>query len=372
MKIILGGIIMKNVRLFCCFIAIMLFSAINNIAFCEESKNGVCKFLDSYVVNELNDGIMHSNLTTQNITKYHYSIVDSITIDFYDFYNNIDNLNDLYLLTNLRSLNIEFNEFSPYYNKDINLNKSILDKIDIDFSKFENLNEITIDSPSLDYNFEFIKTAKNIKTLNIYALNSDNLEFLSSMTQLRNISICNTNISNLDFLNKLTEIRNLSIKSNQNLNDISKLDSLINLNSLLFDDCSQLSYSDFSSLNLDKMYIFELSNMKGLNDINFVNNYNKLYTFRLHDITIDDLYFVEKNNTIRDFSIYNSYVNSYASFMSIKKNNEILISLSNENFEPDKNNSNYKNLPTLLSNNFIFKNYKVYFKNSNTILLKNM
>lgn len=363
---------MKNVRLFCCFIMIFLFSSISNITFCEESKDGVSKFLDSYVVNELNDGIIYSNLNTNNITKYDYSMVDSITIDFYDFYNNLDNLDDLYLLTNLRSLNIEFSEFSLNYNKELNLDKSVLDKIDIDFNKFEKLNKITIDSPSLDYNFEFIKTAKNIKTLNIYALNSDNLEFLSSFSQLRNLSICNTNISNLDFLKNLTEIRSLVLQSNPSLNDISKLDDLINLHSLLFDDCSQLSSSDFSSLNLNKMYIFELSNMAGLNDINFVNNYNKLYTFRLHDITIDDLYFVEKNTTIRDFSIYNSYVNSYTSFMCLKKNNTILRTLLNEEFEPDENCSNYKNLSTLLANNFVFKNYKVYFKNSNTILLKNM
>lgn len=361
---------MKNVRLFCCFLAILLFSSINNAAFCDENNKGGSSFLDSYVVNELNNGIINSNLNTKNITKYDYSLVDSLTIDFYDIYKNIDNLNDLYNLKNLSSLNIEFNEFSPYYKQDINFEDLVLNKLSIDFDKFKNLNTITIDSPYLNYNFEFIKNAKNIKTLNIHSLNSDDLSFLSSLKNLRNMTISNTNISNLDFLSNLNEIHNLSLICNKNLEDISKLAVLPNLNNLKIDDCNKLNNKDFFDLDLKNTYILNLSNLKNVSDLSFLNNYEKLYDLDLIGMNIDDLYFVETNTSIKDFYIEKSKVLSYSSLKSLKKNPTILNSLKNENFElSNKDSYEYKKLSDVLNTEFVFKNHTIYFKNSNTVFL---
>ncbi len=154
--------------------------------------------------------------------------------------NNISDISTLRGLTNLTSLNLEYNDIS-----DIS-----------PLSELTNLNALTLEHNNISDISPLIGLT-DLTYLNLRENDISDIGVLNKLTNLTDLDLQNNNISDISVLSELTNLTELDLESN-NISDISALKGLTNLTSLDLRN-NNISKSDIEELKqaLPNCFIYE-------------------------------------------------------------------------------------------------------------------
>lgn len=231
---------------------------------------------------------------------------------------NAEELKYLYLLPNLRSLEIDYteiNDFTPI----------------AQLSQLKHLYIYHVDYKREEVDFSFLAEMNTVTEL--YLINCDlkDASFLEKMPQLQCLSLYNTPVYDLAVLENMPELVELSLYGNREAEHIEAVGSLLKMQDLGLQDCGISDISFLSSLtelrgvNLNYNSVADLSPLTGLSklerlglagnevsDLSPVAGLENLYDLALDGNNISDISALAKlsrlnqaglsNNQIRDFS----------------------------------------------------------------------
>lgn len=181
-------------------------------------------------------------------------------------YSEIDNLENVCVNENLRSLNLERTDVKRITH----------------LKRFPNLESLNLDGTFVE-KIEGLDTFKNLKKLFISTAGIERIEGLESLTKLEVLDLHLNEISKIEGLDNLTNLKWLSLNENQ-ISKVENLDNLINLELLLLEPNNTVTYFDTSFFhNLVSechIYIRDIKDIDVIQDaapnnvkINFDNDY---------------------------------------------------------------------------------------------------
>lgn len=186
----------------------------------------------------------------------HYPFVESITISMWE---SID-YSALQYLKNLKVLNI---------------NLLIVDKGEIDFNNFPNIEDIGIAWNNKRKN---IASLQQIRILGITKYNQKDLQQFSSLVTLEKFILWQSSIKNLEGIENLTNLKHLSLFRNKNLTSLKGIEKLKNLTKLEIDGCKSINaINEISSLeNLEVLKIDNCGDIESLKPIQHLKKLKEL------------------------------------------------------------------------------------------------
>jgi len=148
----------------------------------------------------------------------HYLFIENITISTWE---NID-YSALKYLKNLKVLNI---------------NILAVDKGELDFNDFPNLEDLGIAWNSKRKN---ISSLTNLKVLGLIKYKAKNLNEFSSLLKLEKLILGQSSIESLEGIESLANLKRLSLFKNKKLISLKGLESLTKLTELEIDECKSI------------------------------------------------------------------------------------------------------------------------------------
>lgn len=176
----------------------------------------------------------------------HYLFIENVTISTWE---NID----YSALKHLKNLKI------------LNINILAIDKGELDFNDFPNLEDLGVAWNNKRKN---ISSLKNLKILGLIKYKSKNLNEFSSLLNLEKLILGQSTIESLEGIESLVNLKRLSLFKNKKLTSLKGLENLTSLVDLEIDECKSLES------------IEEVSQLKNLKAIK-IENCGAIEDFRL-------------------------------------------------------------------------------------------
>ncbi len=246
-------------------------------------------------------------------------------------YNQITDISTLGSLTNLTTLDLNYNQITDisFLGSLTNLTTLYLSSnqiTDISFlGSLTNLTTLHLSSNQIT-DFSSLGSLTNLTTLHLSSNQITDFSSLGSLTNLTTLLLSSDQITDFSSLGSLTNLTTLHLRSNQ-ITDFSSLGSLTNLTAL---HLSKNRITDFSSLgsltNLTTLHL----NYNQITDISFLDSLTNLTTLDLDSNKISDISFLGsltnlttldlESNKISDISFLGSLTNLTTLYLN---NNQI-------------------------------------------------
>lgn len=240
--------------------------------------------------------------TIKNLSNLHIA---------YFGYNKITDISALSSLPNIDTINFSNNQIS-----DISPIKDLSNLDDMNFSSNAGIGS----KEHLEANTEVLRNLKSKDKLKYISLDEINLgdngvSFVKNLPNLEIFSAYKAGISDVSVFKDSPKLYRLVLGSN-NITDISKLSSLVNLNYL--DLCYNKNISDISVLSsLNKLETLYL-HVNNISDISALRGLSNLTTLEISNNKISDISALKDLNNLKSLYITNNKITDFSSLTKLK------------------------------------------------------
>jgi len=224
-------------------------------------------------------------------------------------FNNIDSIEILSDLKNLKNLNLAFNQISDIKNLDHLKSLISLDLSSNQITEIKNLNELTnLTDLDLSSNqileIKNLNTLKNLTNLDLSRNKIDSIKNLNYLKNLINLDLSSNQITEIKNLNELTNLIELYLHSNE-INEIKNLNVLKNLTKLYLSSNQITEIKNLDELkNLIELYLSsnQITEIKNLDEL---KNLTKLY---LSSNQITEIKNLDELNNLANLSLSSNQI----------------------------------------------------------------
>jgi len=215
--------------------------------------------------------------------------IESISINRFHGYK-IDNLDFLKKCAFIKKISIsdKISDFSGIYNlKDLNRLLVSDNKHAIDFSNFNNINEISIDWHS---NHKNLTKCLKLEKLSIwhYKPKKKNIHELPNIENLKELAITQSTIKTLDGIEKYKNLESLKVHYSSKLETISCIQNLSETLKTLWFEVSKKIKDKEQVVLLNNLNLLAYINCGEIPSIDFINKLKNLKDFRFVDTNVLD------------------------------------------------------------------------------------
>lgn len=196
-----------------------------------ETTNGKAIYVKSHQIADDMHYAEKNNIKNVIISQYENQYTLN-NVDFLQHYASIENI------TISTWENIDYSALKYLKNlKVLNINILAVDKGELDFNDFPNIEDLGIAWNNKRKN---ISSLKNLKILGLIKYKSKNLNEFSSLLNLERLILGQSSIESLAGIESLVNLKRLSLFKNKKLTSLKGLENLTNLVDLEIDECKSL------------------------------------------------------------------------------------------------------------------------------------